>query len=206
MHFTIKTNKRYVMINTAKFKLASGSTITLDRDRTEFTNPIPCAINFTFSFDDVSIKMSKTIGQPDTICVSDIMKELKIDGKIVNVKSSSDSAITVLDEKTGEWTLTNISDHNENFDIVINVFYEKTNTFDTHVIYAHSEPEYVIEMYWNSCYIHKIDDNDVFLKNAYIYDTRIDKEKHVLYNAEFIDFELEDDADEDYYVNMIDFK
>ena len=38
LEFIGTTNKDYVMVNTAKFKLKSGSVITIDRDTTEYTN------------------------------------------------------------------------------------------------------------------------------------------------------------------------
>lgn len=37
IEFVGTTNKDYVMINIAKFKLKSGSVITIDRDTTEYT-------------------------------------------------------------------------------------------------------------------------------------------------------------------------
>lgn len=38
IEFSAKTNKDYVMINTATFKLSDGRTIIIDRDITEYTN------------------------------------------------------------------------------------------------------------------------------------------------------------------------
>lgn len=61
----------------------------------------------------------------------------------------------------------------------------------------------VLSMVWNGCYLWALDDKNIFGDNGYhITDQYAVEELYKLLDDATMELELEDDADEDYFVNV----